>query len=182
MKRETYKLVLAALFMSIGLVLPFLTGQVPQIGNMLLPMHLPVFLCAFICGWQYGGVVGLILPILRSFVFGMPVLYPNAIAMSVELAVYGLVAGLIYQMIRRRNVLTVYAAMVPAMLLGRVAWGIVQLLLLGVAHNTFTWEMFLAGAFLNAIPGIVLQLILIPAIMSTLHLIKISKLQKADSK
>ncbi len=180
MKRATYKLVLAALFMSIGLVLPFLTGQVPQMGNMLLPMHLPVFLCAFICGWQYGGAVGLILPVLRSFVFGMPVLYPNAISMAVELAVYGVVAGLIYEMVKKRNVAAIYAAMLPAMILGRVAWGIAQLILLGISHNTFTWQMFMAGAFLNAIPGIVLQVILVPSIMSLLHMTYKSKHQKAE--
>ena len=65
-------LVLAAMFMAIGFVLPFLTGQIPQIGNMLLPMHLPVFLCGLICGWQYGLAVGFILPLIRSLVFGMP--------------------------------------------------------------------------------------------------------------
>lgn len=179
--KTTYKLVLAALFLNMGLVLPFLTGQVPQIGNMLLPMHLPVFLCAFICGWQYGGAVGLIVPVFRSFIFGMPVLYPNAIAMSVELAVYGLVAGLIYQLMKKHNVLTVYTALLPAMLLGRVAWGAAQLILLGIKSSVFTWQMFLAGAFVNAIPGIVLQLVLIPGIMSMLHLIKKSKSQRAKN-
>lgn len=167
--RKTYKLVLAALFMSIGLVLPFLTGQIPQVGNLLLPMHLPVFLCAFICGWQYGASVGFIVPLLRSCIFGMPVLYPNAVAMAAELAVYGFVAGFLYKRKNERNVQAVYWALIPAMLLGRVAWGVVQIILLGISGSSFTWKMFMAGAFMNAIPGIVLQLVLIPVIMSVLH-------------
>ena len=65
-------LALSAMFMAIGLVLPFLTGQIPQIGSMLLPMHLPVLLCGLICGWQYGGLVGFVLPLLRYLLFGMP--------------------------------------------------------------------------------------------------------------
>lgn len=173
--RTTYKLVLSALLIDVGLVLPFLTGQIPQVGNLLLPMHLPVFLCAFICGWQYGAAVGFIVPLLRSCIFGMPVLYPNAIAMAAELAVYGLIAGFLYKRINKRNIRAVYAALIPAMLLGRVAWGVIQIILCGLSGSLFTWQMFMAGAFLNAVPGIILQLVLIPAIMSMLHLMERSK-------
>lgn len=175
-----YKLALSAMFIAVGMVLPFLTGQIQQIGNLLLPMHIPVFLCGLVCGWQYGGAVGLILPILRSLSFGMPYLYPNAIGMAVELAIYGLMTGLIYNnILRRRNVFSVYIAMIPAMLCGRVVWGISQIVLLGIKNTTFTWQMFVAGAFLNAIPGILLQLVLIPAVMSTLNLTGICKYNKA---
>jgi len=169
MKRTTYKLVISALFMSIGMVLPFFTGQIREIGKMLLPMHIPVFLCAFICGWRYGTAVGLVLPLLRSIVFGMPIFYPNAIGMAVELATYGLVAGLIYGMQKKHNVWAVYGAMLPAMIVGRIMWGIAQIVLLGIGGNTFSVQMFIAGALLNAIPGIILQLILVPAIMLILH-------------
>jgi len=72
------------MFIAIGLVLPFFTGQIPQIGRMLLPMHIPVFLCGLICGWKYGLMVGFILPLLRYAVFGMPVIFPNGIAMAFE--------------------------------------------------------------------------------------------------
>ncbi len=170
--RRTYKVVLAAFFLSLGLVLPFVTGQIPQIGKMLLPMHLPVFFCAFLCGWQYGAAVGLILPVFRSAVFGMPLMFPDAVAMSAELATYGLVAGLIYGRLKQRKVWTVYAAMLPAMLLGRVIWGAARVLLLGVTQSSFTWQMFLAGGFVNAVPGIVLQLLLVPGMMTMLHLIQ----------
>ncbi len=170
--KTTYKLAIAALFIDLGLILPFITGQVPQIGKMLLPMHLPVFLCAFICGWRYGGAVGLITPIFRSFVLGIPLLYPDALAMSVELAVYGTIAGMLYETYNRRKLWAVYGAMLPAMVFGRLAWGAAQVILFGLGNCVFSWELFIAGAFINAVPGIVLQLMLVPGIMSLLHLIQ----------
>ena len=92
------KLVLSAMFIAVGLVLPFFTGQIPQIGKMMLPMHLPVFLCGLICGWPYGLAVGFVTPLLRSMIFSMPVMYPAAIAMAFELATYGFVAGFLYNL------------------------------------------------------------------------------------
>lgn len=163
------KIALSAMFLAIGLVLPFLTGQIRQIGNMMLPMHLPVLLCGLICGWQYGLEIGLILPILRHFLFGMPQLYPTGIAMSVELATYGLIVGLVYSRSRWQCVISLYRAMLIAMLSGRVIWGIAMVLMLGVGENGFTWVAFTAGAFFNAIPGIIIQLILIPAVMVALN-------------
>ncbi|MDE6744505.1 MAG: ECF transporter S component [Lachnospiraceae bacterium] len=168
-KKPIINLTLAAMFMAIGLVLPFLTGQIKQIGSMLLPMHIPVFLCGLICGWQYGLIVGFILPILRSMVFGMPILFPTGIAMAFELATYGAVIGWLYSHSRWQCVIALYRCMIMAMLAGRLVWGVVQVLLLGINGNGFTWQMFIAGAFLNAIPGIILQLILIPAIMVALN-------------
>lgn len=169
MRETTKNTTLAAMFLAIGLVLPLLTGQIPQIGNMLLPMHIPVFLCGLICGWQYGAIVGFVLPLIRYAIFGMPVLFPTGIAMSFELMTYGLVAGLLYGISRWQCVISLYRSLIAAMLAGRVVWGIVQVILLGISGNGFTWQMFMAGAFLNAIPGIIVQLILIPVIMVALN-------------
>lgn len=162
--KQTKKLVLSAFFMALGIVLPFLTGQIQQIGNMLLPMHIPVLLCGFICGWQYGLAVGFVTPLLRSAMFGMPPIMPTAAAMAVELAVYGLVVGILHARLPKK-IPYLYVSLAGAMIAGRVAWGIVSIALYGIAGNSFSWQIFLAGAFLNAIPGIILQLILIPAIM-----------------
>ena len=95
MKRhdQLLKNVLSALFLSIALVLPFLTGQIPEIGSMLCPMHIPVLLCGFFCGPVWGLMVGAIAPVLRSFTLGMPPMFPTAFCMAFELAAYGLVAG-----------------------------------------------------------------------------------------
>lgn len=169
MRKNIKNLTLTAMFLAIGLVLPFVTGQIPQIGNMLLPMHIPVFLCGLICGWQYGAIVGFILPLVRYAIFGMPILFPTGIAMSFELMTYGLVAGLLYGISRWQCVIALYRSILAAMLAGRAVWGFVQLILLGISGDGFTWQMFMAGAFLNAIPGIIVQLALIPAVMVALN-------------
>ena len=177
----TKNLALAAMFVAIGLMLPFLTGQIPQFGNMMLPMHIPVFLCCLICGWRYGTLAGFILPPLRYLVFGMPVLYPVGIAMAFELAAYGLIAGLLYERSRRQGVSAIYIAMVTSMIGGRIVWATAQVVLLSMGGNTFTWQMFIAGAFLNAIPGIIIQLTLIPAIMVALNSLGLVRFQTAKN-
>lgn len=169
MENQIKKLTLSAMLLALGVVLPFFTGQIPQIGNMLLPMHIPIFLCGLIGGWRYGAAVGAIAPLMRSLLFSMPVLYPSALAMAVELLTYGLVSGLLYAHSRRRNTAAVYYSLIIAMIAGRAAWGVAEILLLALRGGAFTWNAFMAGAFLNAVPGIVLQLILIPAVMAALN-------------
>lgn len=172
------KITLSAAFLALGLVLPFLTGQIPQIGNMLLPMHIPVFLCGLICGWQYGGIIGFIMPILRYAIFGMPVLFPGGIAMAFEMMTYGLISGLLYGISKWQCVISLYRSMIAAMLAGRIVWGAAQMVILGLSGSAFTWQAFMAGAFINAIPGIILQLILIPAIMVSLNRTGLVRFQK----
>lgn len=167
--KKINKIVLSAMFMAIGIVLPMLTGQIQQIGSMLLPMHLPVFLCSLICGWQYGVTIGAILPLMRSAIFGMPPMFPVAIAMTFELATYGFVAGFLYSRSRWQCVIVLYRSIIIAMLAGRIIWGGVEAILLGMTGNAFTWQAFIAGAFVNAIPGIIIQLTLIPALMVVLN-------------
>ncbi|MCD8098644.1 MAG: ECF transporter S component [Lachnospiraceae bacterium] len=170
---KTYRLMLAAMFFALGLILPFFIGQIPAIGKMLLPMHIPVLFCGLIVGWQYGLLVGFFLPLTCSILFGMPAFFPNAVAMSFELATYGLVVGFLYSHSKWQCVKALYRCLIAAMLAGRLVWGVAEILLLGLSGSAFTWELFLAGAFLNAIPGIVLQLILIPAVMVSLNRAKI---------
>lgn len=158
---------LAGMFLAIGLLLPFLTGQIKQIGNMLLPMHIPVLLCGLICDWKYGFAIGLVLPPLRYLLFGMPIIYPTGIAMAFELATYGAVVGLLYSRSKWQCIAALYRCMLISMLAGRLVWGAAEIILLGFGE--FTWKMFIAGAFLNAIPGIILQLVFIPAIMIVLN-------------
>lgn len=168
MSKTTKNLTLSAMFLAIGMVLPFLTGQIPQIGNMMLPMHIPVLLCGVICGWKYGAVLGFILPLIRYMVFGMPVLFPTGMAMAFEMLTYGLVIGLVYSLSRWKCIVSLYRALIAAMIAGRLVWAVAQMALLGVSGGAFTMKMFLAGAFFNAVPGIIIQLVLIPAVMVAL--------------
>ncbi|MDE7035136.1 MAG: ECF transporter S component [Eubacteriales bacterium] len=168
LNKSTQNLALSAMFIAIGIVLPFFTGQLQQIGNMLLPMHLPVLLCGLICGWQYGAAVGFILPPLRYVMFAAPPIFPIGAAMAVELAAYGLIAGFLYNRSRWQCIISLYRSLIAAMIGGRLVWGIARVLMTGVSGEAFTWQMFLSGALLTAIPGIMIQLVFIPAVMVAL--------------
>ena len=173
MNKNVQKLTYSALYLAIALILPFLTGQIPQVGSMLCPMHIPALLCGFVCGWGWGLAVGFVSPLLRSVLFGMPDMFPTAVSMAFELAVYGAAAGALYRALPRKTV-SVYLSLIIAMIAGRLVWGVIRYLLAGLAHSTFTPALFLAGAVTTAIPGIILQLILIPALviaMDKAHLI-----------
>lgn len=174
LRSNTKKLVLTALFLAFALVLPFLTGQIKSVGAMLCPMHIPIILCGFICGWQYGLIIGIIAPLFRSLVFGMPVLFPSAVCMSIELAVYGTVAGLMFKFLPKKKWL-VYPELLTAMVMGRLVWGLSMFLALGASTEAFTFDAFLAGAVLNALPGIAIQIVIIPPLV-----ILINKLSKND--
>lgn len=184
MQKSIRNLVLAALFLALGLILPFFTGQIPQIGRMLLPMHIPVLICGLICGWQYGAIIGFVLPLLRYVLFGMPPIFPTGIAMSFELATYGLVVGALYAHSRWKCIFALYRSLLVAMVVGRIVWGVAEIILLGLGGQTFTWELFLSGALLTAVPGIILQLVLIPALMVALDrtgLVSFSKKTAVDA-
>lgn len=163
--KQLNDLILSGVYLAIGLVLPLLTMQVKEIGDSLLPMHLPVMLCGMMCGSGYGLVIGALLPVVRAFLFGMPPLYPNAVWMAAELATYGFIVGILYNRFFKKQLWWIYASLVISMISGRVVWGIVKLLLLSNSGKLFTFGAFITGGFIDAIPGIILQLLLIPLII-----------------
>ena len=158
------RLVISALCLALAYTLPFLTGQIPEIGSMLLPMHIPVLLCGFICGWRWGLGVGFISPMLRSVILGMPQLFPMALCMAFELATYGFVAGLMHKLLPKKKPY-IYASLLISMIVGRIVWGIVMSICVG----TFTFNAFILGAITNAIPGIIIQIALIPILVMVLE-------------
>ncbi len=172
-KSESIRMmVLAAMFLAIAYVLPFLTGQIPEIGAMLCLMHIPVLLCGFVCGGPWGILVGFMAPLLRSVTLGMPPLFPTAFCMAFELATYGGVAGFLYRVLHGKKKM-IYVTLLIAMISGRIVWGIMMAVCLGVQGGTFGIEAFLAGAITNAIPGIVVQFLLIPVLVMTLDKTKV---------
>ncbi len=165
-------MVVAALMLALAYLLPNFTGNIPQIGSMLLPMHLPVLLCGFLCGGPWGAAVGFVAPLLRSALVGMPPMFPTAVSMAFELAAYGFVSGFLYRRLPK-TLGGIYASLIGAMLCGRVVWGVVRALLTLAGNNSFTFSAFLAGAFTTAIPGIVLQLVAIPVVVVALQKAKL---------
>lgn len=162
----TKKLVLSGLFIALGLVLPIFTHSV-GLGTTVLPMHIPVLLCGFVCGWPYGLVVGVITPLLSSLMTAMPPLFPYAVTMAFELAAYGFMAGLLYKLFPKKNIF-IYVILIISMLFGRIVWGTAMLAFLGLTGKAFTWAAFTAGAFIESIPGIIIQIILIPILVIAL--------------
>lgn len=163
-KNSIFTMVLAAMFLALAFVMPFLTGQIPEIGSMLCPMHIPVLLCGFICGWPWGLAVGFIAPLLRSLVLGMPPMFPVAICMAFELAAYGVMAGLFYMWLPKKKGF-IYASLLSAMIIGRLVWGISMLVCMGVKGGSFGISAFWAGAVVEALPGIAVQIVVIPVIV-----------------
>lgn len=171
-RNQIRRLTLTAMFIALGYLLPFLTGQIPQFGTMLSPMHIPALLCGFVCGWQYGLVAGAIMPLLRSATLGMPPMFPTAVAMAFELAAYGCAAGLLYRALPKK-IAFVYVTLVLSMLIGRAVWGLASAVLMMGTENVFTTQAFLAGAFINAWPGIVLHILVIPPVVLGLRRAKL---------
>lgn len=167
-KNKIFPMVLAAMFLALAMVLPLLTGQIQQIGNALCPMHIPVLLCGFFCGPWYGLVVGFIAPLLRFLIFGMPPIMPTGIAMCFELAFYGLVSGFLYGSLPKKKPY-IFVSLIGAMLAGRVVWGAAGVVLYGLGKSEFGWAAFISGAFINAVPGIILQIIIIPILVIVLE-------------
>ena len=163
---KSRKITLAAFFLTLGLILPFFTGQIPTIGSQLLPMHIPILLCGFILGGGYGALVGFITPLLRSMLFGMPPIL-TATTMAFELAAYGFFTGFLYRKLEK-NTINIYLTLIVSMLLGRIIWGIISCMIYGIGTKGFGFAAFITGGFTNAIPGIVLQVIIIPLLVISL--------------
>ena len=166
---KTKQLVLSAIFLALTLALPFITGQIPGVGSMLLPMHIPVLLCGYVCGGWWGFGVGLVAPLMRHLFFGMPPL-TVAISMTFELAAYGFFTAFFYSRLKLKKPLDVYVSLGLALLLGRVVWGIAQYFVISMmTANSFTLNAFWLGAFAKAWPGIALQVVLIPLLVLQLE-------------
>ena len=162
--KSLMKMILAAVFLALAYVMPFLTGQIPEIGAKLCPLHIPVLLCGFICGWPWGLAVGFIAPLLRAVTLGMPPLFPTAVCMAFELAAYGAISGFMHKILPRKKAF-IYCSLLISMIVGRIVWGVAMFAFLGITGGNFTFSIFIAGAFTNAIPGILVQILLIPILV-----------------
>lgn len=159
------RIVLAALCVALCVILPMAFHAVPDGGSIFLPMHIPVLICGLVCGWPYGFLCGLMGPALSSLMTMMP---PAAYlpAMMVECGVYGLVSGLMLKFVHTRNTrLDLYLALVTAMIAGRVVSGIAKAL---IFNPGITFVYWITASFVTALPGIVIQLVLIPLLVSLL--------------
>lgn len=167
MKSTTKKLVSCALCIAIGVLLPMAFHVIPNAGSIFLPMHIPVLICGLFCGWPYGLACGIITPFLSSVMTGMPpaMMLPQ---MMIELAVYGLVAGLCSKYIPQENEMSkLYMSLIIAMLAGRIVNGFVNTFILST--QGYTLSVFMTASFITCLPGIILQLIVVPILVRILN-------------
>ncbi|EYE87142.1 hypothetical protein Q428_15015 [Fervidicella metallireducens AeB] len=176
MNTKTNDLVKAGLLLSLGILLPIIFHQFKLGGPVFLPMHIPVLLAGFIAGKKYGFLVGILTPFLSSVFTGMPPIYPTAVSMAFELGTYGLISGLLFETIKSENKITkTYISLIIAMLAGRIVSGIANYILFTFAMGKpYLLKMFLTSAFITPIPGIIIQLILIPFLVIFLSKVTIT--------
>lgn len=138
-----------------------------KLGQSLLPMHIPVMLCGFTCGAPYGMAIGFISPLLKCILTGLPEM-ATAIAMAFELATYGIICGLLYRAFPKK-LPYVYPTLIISMILGRIANAIIHYLLAIGGENSFILKSFITLTTVNALPGIIIQLAIIPLIILALR-------------
>lgn|SRR5690625_4119947 len=161
-------IIFTALSIAIGLILAQVVKiiPIPYPGAVLLPMHIPVLICGFVCGWVYGAIAGLILPLTGFVLTGMPPIFPTGLSMMVELATYGILTAVLYRTVKGN----IFVSLIGAMIGGRIVMGIVNIMLFSLTANPYGWALFISGAFITALPGIIIQLILVPLIVKSLKL------------
>lgn len=163
-KVDIQKMVETALCVAIGLTLPLALHSIPSAGSIFLPMHIPILLCGLLCGWSWGLACGVITPVLSSLIFGMP---PTAIlpGMVLELAIYGLMTGLLYHKLK----LNLYVSLILSMLLGRIASGLMHAVVFLSGGSEYSFAIFFNTLFVKGLPGMIIQIILIPILVIALQ-------------
>ncbi|MCB2308928.1 ECF transporter S component [Clostridium estertheticum] len=163
---RTRKLAYTGLCIAIGLLLPQFVKIIPvsNPGAIFLPMHIPVLICGFLCGFPYGAVCGVILPILAYALTGRPAIFPTAISMMFELYAYGALSALLYRYTKGK----IYPTLIGAMLGGRIVLGIVNTIFFSFTDKTYGMVAFISVSFVTALPGIIIQIALIPTIIYAL--------------
>lgn len=172
-KVNVREMIFAAFCVAMGLVFPSIFHLFGGTGPVFLPMHIPVLICGFACGYRYGALCGFIVPLLSSVLTGMPPIFPIGLAMALELMTYGLLTGML------KDKTNVYVSLIGAMIGGRVISGIANAFLLGMAGKTYGLSAFIAGAFVTALPGIILQLIAVPILVKAFEKSGIIKVRES---
>lgn len=163
---KTKQLTITAIMIALCVILPMAFHMIQNAGSIYLPMHIPVLLCGLVVGPVYGLICGILGPVLSMVITGMPSAgyLPQ---MMIELAIYGLMTGLLMKIVKTKNLtLDLYISLVGAMLIGRIIAGILQALIFKA--NAYGIGMWITSYFVTGLPGIIIQLILIPIVYNAL--------------
>lgn len=168
-KGSLLRLTATAVCLALAMLLPFFTGQLRELGQALSPMHLPVLLCGLLCGWPWGLLCGVVAPLFRSLCFGMPLLFPHAIGMAAELGGYGFLSGFLYRRLPKRLPF-LYLSLLGGMIFGRVTGAAFKLILLTAGLiEEYSLALFVSGYLVGTLPGMAVQLLFIPPIVTALR-------------
>lgn len=164
--RNTKKLTMTAMMIALGLVLPPVIRMIPNGGVLFSPMHISPLLTGLVIGPVEGIIVGLICPLLNHLLYGMPQ-GTTLIGMCFELPVYGLVSGILMNVLKsQKDQVKVYLSLIIAMLCGRIVGGIVQSIVLG---STYTLQVWITSYFVSTFPAIIIHLLLLPVVYFSLN-------------
>lgn len=163
-KNNTKKIVIAGLLLAIGIIIPSIFHLTGMPGKMFLPMHIPVLIGGFLLQPWMALALGILTPLLNSFITGMPVLFPSAIIMVFELGIYGFMASLAY----RKMKLPAIVSLIISMIVGRLVAGLVVFILATFFSVDLSPMVFVIGTVTTGLPGIVIQIILIPTIIHSI--------------
>ena len=184
-KKRTYSMVITAMLLAVGMILPFITGQIQAIAKIISPLHIPVLICGLCCGWKWGLALGAVLPLLRGLLFGIPVFPTSALPMAFECAAYGLLTGLLYPLLLKvikgkSHLPAMLTALISAMVIGRFVGGGAKALLISAGiigvKVPFTFAAFFTSYFVSTAPGAVIHIFLIPMIVLALEKARMSPL------
>jgi niacin transporter len=165
---KTRKMITASILIALGVLLPQIFHLIggSSLGSILLPMHIPVLLTGFIVGPLYGFLAGLLTPALSSLLTGMPPVSPPILfLMMFELPIYGLISGFLYN----KNKLNMFLSLITAMLLGRLSYGLGIIVLSKIFMLSIPKGITVWGAVVTGLPGIILQIVLIPLTVKILE-------------
>lgn len=161
---KSLKVAYSGLLIAFGILLPqafHVFGQ--SAGMTFLPIQIPILLAGLVLGPLYGGIVGIMVPVLSCILTGMPPV-PKVYFMLFELSMYGIVTGLL---IRKMNV---YISLLGAMLAGRILYGLALaggVYVLGI-HAPFMNAAAFWGGIISGIPGMFIQIMVLPILYMVL--------------
>lgn len=160
-KVTTKELVLSGLLLASGIIIPMVFHVFGMTGPIALPMHIPVLIGGFLLPPQLALALGIITPITSGLLTGMPVMFPMGIIMAFELGTYGLTASLA----RQKFNLPIIPSLIISMIAGRIAAGLTVAGLVELFGVKMNPVMFVKGAVVTGLPGIIIQLLFIPALI-----------------
>ncbi len=155
MKVSVKNLLVAAALLVLSVVLYKFFGGFTLFGGYLCVMEAPILLCGLLCGPVLGALAGAAAPIVCSLLFNSPTMNPDALAIAVEYIVFGVACGVLYKIMCQN----VYISLILSMYLGRTAYGVMMRILVDYSSESFLYDIIFC-----CIPGIVLEIVLLPLI------------------